>query len=81
MPLTESFKKKQFGNTEPQQERAYTDDLYLTYEGYASPGVSQDTAGWVIVKHTLNDNNLDTQSRPKIGVIWSLREIYDYDSP
>lgn len=81
MPLTESFKRKQFGNTEPQQERDYTNDLYLIYEGYASPGVPTSTAGWVILKHTLNGNNLDTQSRPKIGVIWDLRQIYDYNSP
>ncbi len=82
MPLTESFKKKQFGNTEPQQERDYSGPgNTLLYEGYATPGVLTSVAGWVIIKHSFDSGNMDTQSQPKIRVIWDLRSIYDYSSP
>lgn len=82
MPLTESAKKKYFGNTEPQQRRDYSGpgDTML-YEGYAAPGVSEDTAGWIIAKHSFDSNNADTESQPKWGLIWTLRSIYDYDTP
>lgn len=82
MPLTESAKKYNFGNTEPQQRRDYGGPgSALLYEGYASPGTSEDTAGWVIVKHSFNVDGFDTESQPKRGLIWTLRAIYNYDTP
>lgn len=82
MPLTESAKKWSFGNIEPQQLRDYSGPgNSLQYEGYATPGVSEDTAGWVIIKHEFNAGNADTGGKPKYGLIWTLRAIYSYNSP
>lgn len=84
MSLTDSFKNKTFGNAEPQQLRDYTggqEGTNLLYEGYAAPGVSQDTAGWVIVKHSYGPTGADTQTQPKYGLVWTLRSIYSYNSP
>ncbi len=82
MSLTESFKKKWFGKVEPQQLRDYSaPGNALLYEGYATPGISEDTAGWVIVKHSYDGNGADDQTQPKLGVIWDLRTVYNYYSP
>lgn len=80
--LTESQKKFQFGNTEPQQRRDYSGaGNTLEYEGYASPGTAETTAGWVIIKHTVNNDNADVQSQPKFGVIWTIRSMYNFNTP
>jgi hypothetical protein len=82
MPLTESFKKRIFGNTEPQQQRDYSGPgNTLLYEGYATPGIKTSTAGYVIVKHSFDVNNMDIESQPKVGLIWDLRSVYDYTNP
>lgn len=81
--LTESAKKFSFGHVEPQQRRDYSGPgNSLLYEGYATPGISEDTAGWIIIKHSFNAGNMDTESQPKYGCIWTLRATaYDYNSP
>lgn len=82
MPLTESAKKKYFGNTEPQQMRDYSGPgSTMLYEGWAAPGVSTSVAGWIIAKHSFDVNNADIESQPKFGLIWDLRSIYDYSKP
>lgn len=82
MPLTQTANRKQFGNVEPQQRRDWTGpSSQLLYEGYAAPGVSEDTAGWVIIKHSFDASSNDKESQPKYGLIWTLRSIYDYSSP
>lgn len=82
MPLTENFIRKNFGNIQPQEERDYSGPgNTLLYEGWATPGVSTATSGWTIIKHSFNAGNMDTQSQPKIGIIWDLRTIYNYTSP
>lgn len=82
MPLTESAKKKNFGNVEPQQRRDYSGPgNTMLYEGYAAPGVSEDVAGWIIVKHSFDSNNADSESQPKYGLVWTLRAIYNYANP
>lgn len=82
MPLTESAKKHWFGNVEPQYRFDYSGPTgMMKYEGYASPGVPETTAGWVIIKHSFNSDNADIEGQPKYGLIWSLRTIYNYDSP
>lgn len=80
--LTESAKKRTFGNVEPQQMRDYSGPGgTLLYEGYATPGISTAIAGWVIVKHSFNSGNADIETQPKYGLIWDLRTIYDYSTP
>lgn len=82
MPLTESFKKKIFGNTEPQQRRDYSaPGNALLYEAYATPGISEDTMGWVIIKHSYDANGADNETQPKWPLIYTLRAIYSYDTP
>ena len=82
MPLTDQAIKKTFGNIEPQQRRDYTGPLNsLLYEAYATPGISEDIAGWVIIKHTVDANGYDLASQPKYGLVYTLRNIYNYDSP
>lgn len=82
MSLTESAKKFYFGHAEPQQLRDYSaPNDALLYEGYATPGISEDTSGWIIVKHSYDGNGADDQTQPKIGLVWSLRAIYNYNSP
>lgn len=82
MPLTESAKKFWFGNVEPQ----YRFDPSgpggtILYEGYATPGVSEDLPAWVVVKHTFDGNNVDIEGQPKYGIVWTLRATYDFDVP
>lgn len=82
MPLTEKAQAYNFGHAEPQQRRDYSGPgSALIYEGYATPGISEDTAGWVIIKHSFDGSGFDTESQPKFGLIWTLRTIYSYDSP
>lgn len=82
MPLTESAKKRNFGNVQPQDRRDYSGtNNAMVYEGYATPGISEDTPGWIIIKHTIDGTGLDVESQPKYGVIWTLRTIYNYASP
>lgn len=80
--LTDQAIKKTFGNVQPQERRDYTGTLNsLLYEGYATPGISEDTAGWVIIKHTVDGSGYDLESQPKYGLIWTLRAIYNYGQP
>ncbi len=82
MPLTSQFIKKNFGNIQPQERRDYSGNMNsLLYEGYATPGISEDTAGWLIIKHTVDGSGYDIESQPKLGLIWTMRSIYNYDSP
>lgn len=82
LPLTESAKKKNFGNVEPQQMRDWSGPGgALLYEGYATPGISQNVSGWCIIKHSFDSNNFDNESQPKFGLIWAIRTIYDYSVP
>lgn len=81
MPLSESAKKFWFGNIEPQYRLDYSGTGgAIKYEGYATPGTSEDAAGWVILEHT-TVNGADTAGKPKYGLVWTLRAIYNYDSP
>jgi len=80
--LTDQAIKKTFGNVQPQERRDYSGTgNSLIYEGYATPGITEDIAGWVIIKHTVDADGFDTESQPKYGLIWTLRAIYSYDSP
>lgn len=80
--LTDQAIRKTFGNIQPQERRDYSGPgNSLQYEAYATPGISEDTAGWVIIKHSFNGGNADIESQPKYGLIYTLRTIYDYGSP
>lgn len=82
MPLTELFVKKNFGNIQPQERRDYSGSMNsLLYEGYGTPGISEDTAGWTIIKHTVDGSGYDIESQPKLKLVWTLRAIYSYDTP
>lgn len=80
--LTEHAIRKTFGNVQPQERRDYSGPGgNLQYEAYAAPGISEDTAGWLIVKHSFDANNTDIEAQPKYGLIYTLRAIYDYSQP
>lgn len=82
MPLTQLAQKKIFGNANLQEIRDWSGpNGALLYEGYASPAIGTATAGWTIIKHFFDGSNSDTSSYPKSGLIWDIRNIYDYSKP
>jgi hypothetical protein len=79
MPLTESAKKKLFGQAEPKHLRDYGGPgNTLLYEGYAIQNTPIDYPGWVILKHAFDVNNMDTGDSMLVGKSWSIRASYTF---